>query len=211
MCKIAILERFLLFGIGIESILHEANKCEVIMQAESIDELIKKLRDGNPDVIVIDILHGDNSGVKALRKIRRTYPDIPVLLIVSQNYSDCFEEYIRLGAKGFVFNHSTADELIDAIKKLENGEEYFSKRVWDIFRTNIRARKYKKQNDQHITDREMDVLKLFSCGLSYKEIGAKLNISARTVETHKRNILAKLKINSTADMVRYAFRNHILT
>jgi len=210
MCKIAIIEKFTLFGMGIESILHEKETFGIIVQAKNIDELIKKTKDKIPDVIIFDILHGENSGVKVLRKIRRKYPEVPVLLIVSQSYSDCFEEYIRLGAKGFVFNNSEGKELSDAIKKLKQGEEYFTKRVWDIFKDSIRARKYKKKEEQHLTDREEDVLKLFSQGMTYKEIGVNLNISPRTVETHKRNILSKLKISSTADMVRYALRNHIL-
>jgi len=210
MCKIAILERFSLFATGITSILHEEDEYDIIVNAESVNELIRILNNDVPHIIIFDILHSDNSGVKVIRKIRRTYPDVPLLLIVSQHYSDCFEEYIRLGVKGFIFNNAGKEELVDAINKLKNGEEYFTKRVWDIFKASIRARKYKKKEEEHLTDREMDVLKLFSQGMTYKEIGVNLSISPRTVETHKRNILSKLKINSTADMVRYAFRNHIL-
>lgn len=210
MCKIAILEQFTLLGAGIASILSDDKQCDVAIVARTKEELIRQLGKSIPDVIIIDVIHGDNSGVKSVKRIRRAFPNTPLLLIVSANYADCFEEYIRLGVKGFVFNNSDARELVKAIKKLKEGEDYFNSKVWKIFKSSIQSRKHKVQ-DQRLTDREVSVLKLFSSGMTYKEIGSELNISPRTVETHKRNILAKLKINTTADMVKYAYRHHILT
>ncbi len=211
MCKVAILDKFTLFASGIESILKDTNGWDEIVLAVDPDDLYKKLKNVKPDVIIADIIHGDNSGMKALKKLKRIYPKVPVLLILSQQYSESFEEYIRLGVKGFVFNDATGKDLVEAIKTLKNGGEFFRRKVWDMFKSSIQKRKYSKKKEQTLTDREVTVLKLFSNGLTYKEIGTRLNISPRTVETHKRNILSKLKINSTADMVRYAFRHHILT
>ncbi len=211
MCKIAILDKFTLFASAIRAVLRESNGCDVIVQAVDCNDLFKQLKNVKPDVIVVDVIHGDNSGMRNIKKVRRTYPKVPVLLILSENYSDCFEEYLRLGVKGFVFCDATGNDLIEAIKKLKDGGEFFRKKVWEMFKTSIQKRKYSKKKDQVLTDREVAVLKLFSSGLTYKEIGKSLNISPRTVETHKRNILAKLKINSTADMVRYAFHNRILS
>ncbi|MCY1719286.1 response regulator transcription factor [Prolixibacteraceae bacterium Z1-6] len=210
MCNIAILEGFSLYSSGLKSILQNTHDFDVIAEAVSASDLCSKIGDRLPHVVIIDIIHGDNSGIKPIRKIRRRFPKVPVLLIVSPHYSDCFEEYIRLGVKGFIFNNSDGTDFIKAIKKLKNGEEYFEKTVWNIFKTSIQSRKYTTKTTHKLTDREVSVLKLFSRGLTYKEIGASLNISPRTVETHKRNILSKLKINSTADMVKYAYRNHII-
>jgi len=210
MCKIAILERFTLLGAGIASMLGGEKQCEVLVIAQTKEELIRRLGKAVPDVIIIDVIHGENSSVKPIKRIRRAFPSTPLLLIVSANYADCFEEYIRMGVKGFVFNTSDAKDFLKAIRKLRDGEEYFNHKVWNIFKSSIQSRKHKVQ-DQKLTDREVSVLKLFSSGMTYKEIGSELNISPRTVETHKRNILAKLKINTTADMVKYAYRNNILT
>ena len=211
MCKIAILERYALLGSGIRSILINEVECEVIAQAKTSTELIASLGNNLPDVIIIDIMSTDNSGIKPLRKIRRVFPKIPVLLIVSSHYADCFEEYIRLGAKGFIFNTSNGEELVTAVKKLKNGKEYFTNRVWKVFKDSIQLGNKHRNNTQKLTDREVSVIRLFSSGLTYKEIGAQLNISPRTVETHKRNILSKLKMHSTAEMVKYAIRNNLLT
>lgn len=211
MCKIAIIERFTLLCSGIKSILLTEEQCKVIVQKKSASELIAALGNEFPDVIIIDIVSTDNSGLKPLRKIRRKYPKIPVLLILSEHYADCFEEYIRLGVKGFLFNTSDGDELVKAIRKLRNGQEYFPSIVWKIFKDSIQTGKQYRKTDQKLTEREISVIKLFSNGLTYKEIGARLNISARTVESHKRNILSKLKIQTTAEMVKYAYRNNLLT
>jgi len=211
MCNIAILERFALLGSGIKAILKSKVECVVVAQSKTSTELLASLRDLMPDVIVIDIMSTDNSGMKPLRKIRRALPKVPVLLIVSSHYADCFEEYIRLGVKGFIFNTSNGEELVAAIKKLKNGKEYFPNKVWKVFKDSIQLGKQQKNTVQKLTDREVTVIKAFSNGLTYKEIGAQLNISPRTVETHKRNILAKLKMHSTADMVKYAYRNNLLT
>lgn len=210
MCKVAILDKFTLFSSGIQSILTNVKDIDMLVKAETYNDLVKRLKNVNPDVIIIDVIHGDNSGMRSIKKIRRAYPKTPVLLILSQNYSDCFEEYIRLGVKGFIFNDANGKDLIEAIKKLKNGGEFFRKKVWDIFKTSIQKRKYGKKKAHKLTDREVAVLKLFANGLTYKEIGERLRISPRTVETHKRNILSKLKINTTADMVRYGFHHHII-
>lgn len=211
MYRIAIIEDLELMGSGIKSILSKETNFDLIVQARSIDELLLKLGNEQPQIIIFDIIHGENSGIKVLKKIRRNFARVPALLIVNQYYSDCFEEYIRLGAKGFIFDRSDGDELLRAIKKLKNGEEYFTQEVWNIFKASIRARKYKSNKEHDLTNREAAVLKLFSKGMSYKEIGTTLNISPRTVESHKRNILSKLKINTTADMIRYAYRKQILS
>ncbi|WP_167614503.1 LuxR C-terminal-related transcriptional regulator [Maribellus sediminis] len=210
MCRIAILEKYALFAYGIQSLLKDSNGFDIIIHAADCDHLFKQIKDDKPDVIILDVIHGDNSGMRSLKKIRRTYPKIPVLLILSQYYSDCFEEYIRLGVKGFVFNDASGKDLVGAIKALKDGGEFFSEKVWEIFKASIQNGKSQTRKEQKLSDREVIVLKLFSKGLTYKEIGTRLNISARTVESHKRNILAKLKIDSTAAMVRYAYRNHML-
>ncbi|WP_167617821.1 response regulator transcription factor [Maribellus sediminis] len=211
MCKIAILERYALLSSGIRSILQVRKECELIVQAKSVHELVNSLNGSIPDVIIFNVISAENSGMKPLKNLRRKFPKVPVLLIVSEHYVDCFEEYIRMGVKGLLFNTSDGEDLVDAIKKLKQGKEYFPVKVWKVFKESIQSHKPLKVRDKTLTDREVSIVKLFSNGLTYKEIGAQLNISPRTVETHKRNILTKLKIHTTADMVKYAYRNNILT
>lgn len=213
MCKIALLENYSLFNSGIKPILSEINHFEIIAEAKTIDKFLIQLDKNRPDVIIFDVIHCQNEGLKQLKKIKRSFSKIPVLLIVSEEYTYCFEEYIELGVRGFVFHDSSQEVLIKAIKKIKNGEDYFRKNVWLLLKDFIRSHKSDKSVQKKksvLTKREVSVMKLFCNGLTYKEIGSNLNISPRTVETHKKNIQTKLKVNSTVEMVKFAFNNHIV-
>ncbi|NQU34053.1 MAG: response regulator transcription factor [Bacteroidetes bacterium] len=213
MCQIIILENYSLFSAGIKAILSEINEFEIIGEAKIEDNFLRQFREIKPDVIIVDIIHCENEGIKPIKKIKKYFSKIPILLIVSEDYANYFEEYIALGIKGFVFRDASPGILVKAIKKLKNGEDYFRKDVWIVLKDFIRSRKshkFKKAEKSLLTNREIAVLKLFSKGQTYKEIGVDLNISPRTVESHKKNILTKLEIRSTAEMVRYAFNNQIL-
>ena len=213
MCKIALLENYSLFSSGIKPVLNEINHFEIIAESKTIDKFLIQLDKNRPDVIIFDIIHCQDEGLKQLRKIKRSYSKIPVLLIVNEDYTYCFEEYIEQGVRGFVFHDSSPEILIKAIKKLKNGEDHFRKNVWLSLTDFIRSHKAGKSSQKKksvLTKREESVVKLFCNGLTYKEIGSNLNISPRTVETHKKNIQTKLKVNSTAEMVKFAFNNHIV-
>ncbi|MCK5853331.1 response regulator transcription factor [bacterium] len=212
MCKIAILENYALFSSGIKAILIETDGFEIVGEAKSTEELLFLLGETTPDVIIIDILHFDNEGIRPLKKIKRNFPHVPILLIIGQNYAYCFEDYLSIGVKGFIFKDACAAELTKAVKKLSKGEEHFRKSVWEILKKAIQSHKSCKKtrkNGTKLTDREISVLKLFCQGLTFKEIGLKLYISPRTVEAHKKNILSKINVRTTAEMVKFAIRHRI--
>jgi len=211
--KVVIFESYPLFSSGIKTVLNASNSIRVTGEASNIDALLHLLQKTNPNAIVFDILHCINAGLKPLRKIARKFPHIPILLIVGEEYADCFESYFQLGVKGFVFKEDTSAEFTQAIKEVCSGRDHFRNQVRTFFKESLKKNRRDKttnQTDQSLTDREISVLKLFCRGLTYKEIGHNLCISPRTVETHKQNILTKLKVKSTVDMVKYAFHHRIL-
>lgn len=212
MCKIAILDNFPLFTSGLKSILYEVNYFEIIAEAEKHGELIKLIGNSKPDILIFDILHSHNAGLKSLRILNRKFPNVPVLLIVSEEFSDYFSEYAQFGGKGFIFKEDRGTDLIEAVKTLCRGEIYFPAESRKRYR--LAAYKLDKPSINKIhdlTNREITILKLFCRGLTYREIGEKLFISHRTVETHKKNILRKIKAGSKAEMIRYAYHNQIVT
>ncbi|MCK5538925.1 MAG: response regulator transcription factor [Bacteroidales bacterium] len=213
MCKIALLENYSLFSSGIKPVLAEISYFEIIEEAKTVDKFLFQLDKNRPDIIVFDIIHCPDDGVNALKKIKKRLSKIPILLIVSKDYTYCFEEYIEQGVRGFIFRDARPAELVKAINKLQNGEDYFRKNVWLLLTDFIRyhkADKSVKKNKSILTNRELSVVKLFCKGLTYKEIGSDLHISPRTVESHKKNIQTKLNVKSTAEMVKFAFNNNII-
>ena len=212
MCKIAIIESYALFSSGIKKILNEIDDFDVVIDIENSESLQQYHNDISPNVIVFDILNYSDGGIKSIKNVRRLYPRTPLLLIVSENDGSYFEEYIHLGVKGLLLNSAGSDELIQAIHNLEDGEDYFNLDIWNIIKDNLRAgntstRSSKPKNI--LSDRETDVARLFCEGLSYKEIGKRLNISPRTVESHRNNILAKLELDSLTDLIKYSLTNNL--
>lgn len=212
MCKIAIIESYALFSSGIKKILNEIDDFDVVIDIENSESLHKYQNDISPNVIVFDILNYSDGGIKSIKNVRRLYPQTPLLLIVSEDDGSNFEEYIHLGVKGLLLNSAGSDELIQAIHKLEDGEDYFNLDIWNIIKDNLRAgnSSIRSSKPKHIlSERETDVARLFCEGLSYKEIGKRLNISPRTVESHRNNILTKLELDSLTDLIKYSLTNSL--
>ncbi|MDX8339537.1 response regulator transcription factor [Draconibacterium sp. IB214405] len=211
MCYIAILENYSLFCSGIKSVLEDTGECDIVFESKTISDFLNKLKANKPDIIIIDIIHCLDEGISTIKKIRRKTSRTPILLVVSTDYSDFFEEYISLGVNGFVFNDSEAENLSHAIKSLKNGEDHFPPRVWQLLKRYLQTKKINAtyEDKKILTNRELTILKLFCKGYTYKEIGAKLNISPRTVESHKKNIQTKISVRSTAEMVEFAYQNNL--
>ena len=208
--NVAILEYSNLIRSCIKSVINSSVGLDLVVEAKNADELFEKMTSVHADVLIVDVLRIENSGLKVLRKIHRTHPQLPVLLITSRDYSDCFKDYLSLGVSGFIYEDASSMELLNAAKQLCNGKKYFSNGISSDFGSWIPSSSRDLPEAPKLTDREVTVLKLICRGLSYKEIGDQLYISPRTVETHKRNIQTKLNVKSTAEMVKYAFHNNIL-
>lgn len=212
MCKIAIVDRFPLYSSGLKSILAEEEDFHIVAEAENEEELRRKLTDTLPDVIVIDILHCTNAGIHLLKRIKKYFPETPLLLITSEEFKDCFGDYLSFGVKGFVYNNDTEEDLIASVKKLANGEEHYRRKIWQILNKKIRSGepiRYNERKKHILTPREISVLKLLCEGNTFKEVGAQLFISPRTVETHKKNIMQKMEVNSLAAMIKYAVHHRL--
>ncbi|KJF41714.1 hypothetical protein LH29_24245 [Draconibacterium sediminis] len=211
MCYIAILENYSLFCSGIRSVIEESGDFKIVFEAKTINDFMNKMKVEKPEVIIIDIIHCLDDGISIIKKIRRKTLRTPILLILSTDYSDYFEEYISLGVNGFVFNDAGSDALIDALKAMTKGEDHFPPRVWQLLKKYLRTKKVSAtyEDKRILTNRELTILKLFCKGYTYKEIGVKLNISPRTVETHKKNIQTKISVRSTAEMIEFAYQNNL--
>lgn len=207
MCKIAILEKYPLFSSGIKLMLAGVEDFSIIAVASDMNELELKLAEQRPEVLVVDALHCHNAGIHVLKTIKQHFPDLPVLLITSEDYLDCFRDYFDLGVKGIVYYNDSEADLINSIKELNRGQVHLRKNALKIFqkrRKNGEPVRYAQERKHILTRRELSVLRLLCKGLTFKEIGKKLFISPRTVETHKKNIMAKMEVHSTAAMIKYA-------
>ncbi|HLT25013.1 MAG TPA: response regulator transcription factor [Ignavibacteria bacterium] len=211
--KVLIADDHKMFRQGVMNILNDTGEVEVT-EAESGDELIEKLKTEKPDVILMDINMPGINGIEATKLVKKKYPAIKVMAVSTSDEENYIIEMLKAGAMGYVLKSTGVDELLEAIKVVSRGDSYFCKEASNVILFQLdkikKSRTQKQETDVPLTDREIEVLKLIAEGLTNKEIGERLFISTRTVDTHRRNLHQKLNIKNAAGLVNYAIKNKLL-
>jgi DNA-binding NarL/FixJ family response regulator len=201
-----------MFRAGISNLLRTEEGFEIIGGASNGEEAVQMAFDLQPDVVLMDIHLPKLDGISATQKITEAFPSIKILALTSSEEENFVVGMIRSGAKGYILKDAPIDELVLAIKTLAKGSSYFAKEISaTIFSLLDRAEVVptfkQKAKRLEITGRELEVLQCIAEELSNKEIAAKLFISPRTVETHRRNLIQKLRVKNTAGLVRFYINN----
>ncbi len=176
-------------------------------------ELLSGLKKHQPNVLLLDIALPGLTGIELCKIITDTYPTISTLMLSAKTDEYSVTESIKSGAKGYLLKNATKDEIEKAIKWVNNGKMYFGESISEtIFKGYVKGLTVNNIRSQSsaLTNRETEIVKLFSDGLLYKEIAYKLGISIKTVEAHKAKIMKKIEAKSTADLVKYAIREGIV-
>jgi len=173
---------------------------ELVGEAENGKELLEIVAKTQPDLVLTDIKMPLLTGLDALKEIKEKNPEIKVVILTMHEESEYIKRAISSGADGYLSKNIEQQELERAIKTVFNGAKYFSASVNAILLTQLSEQHAIEQTD--ISPRENEVLQLVAQGLSTKQIAAQLDISNRTVETHRINLLKKLKANNTAELIK---------
>ena len=200
---------------GIKALLSEDSEIIITGEAASGDECIELVKKLMPDVILMDINLPDTTGIELTKKLIEMYSECSIIILSMHMGSEFITNSIEAGAKGYLPKTTSQDELINAIKTVYQGNEYYNNEVSEILlQTYINktknASKVKEEQNIQLTKREQEILVLFARGLSNKEIATELFISVRTVESHKNNIMQKLDVKSTVDLVKYAIKQKLI-
>lgn len=166
------------------------------------------LRQQVVDVLLLDIVMPNESGIQLLHFLRKNYPDLPVLMLSSITSAEIVQEAIQIGAKGFLSKSTDEEDIIEAVETVFRGAPYYGK---DIARILYDVSLSKSLKPEILTPREQEIVSLCSEGKTCCQIADKLHISVRTVETHKTAIFRKLGIRNSVELVRYAFSHGIIT
>ncbi len=211
--KIILVDDHRLFLDGIKSLLSEVDFIDIIGEASSGNELLTFLPNQKPDLIMMDISMKGLSGIEASKQITDLYPDIKIMILSMHTNEEFVINAIKAGVKGYLSKDTSKEELLGAIKIIHEGGECYSKLISDNFLKSYVKKIKTEQNlmeSKTLTQREIEILKLAVVGFSNKEIADKLFISTKTVDSHKNNIMQKLKLKNTAEMVLYAVKNKII-
>jgi len=206
--KVLVVDDHAVVRAGLISIISTEPTIKVVGEAEDGVEAVEKAVALNPDVVMMDVNMPRASGLEALVAMRQKLPEIKVLFItVSDREEDLFSA-IRFGAQGYILKNASVDQVIEAVKKTAEGEAMLSPNL----ATRLIQEFRKKQNeDDVLSDREREVLKLVGEGKTNTEIASTLFIGETTVRTHLQRLLYKLHLKNRAEAIAYANRHNIST
>lgn len=195
---------------GLKSLISSEENIELVGEASNGKEAIDLLNLINVDVVILDINMPVLNGIEAMKRIKSEFPEVKVIILSMHNESSLIKSLIEMGADGYLLKNCDQDELIEAVNKVASGQKYFSSEVTISLLNKTGGMKSSVKMDPVIaslTEREIEILKLITQGLTNKEIGDQLFISHRTVDTHRTNLMKKLEVNNIAGLIRFAIKN----
>ncbi len=194
---------------GVRSALSGQRNIEVVGEASSGKEGLRKAKELAPDIVLMDIGLPSMTGIEATKRLREVLPQVKVLAFTMHDNKEYILEVIRQGAKGYILKNTSTDELVRGIEAVHRGDTFFSTRVSKVLLDQYVAHVAKGKIREDLSSREKEILALIASGLSSKEIAARLNVSPRTIETHREKIMNKLNIHTAVGLARYAISKGI--
>lgn len=207
--SILIIDDHPLFREGLKSIISRDDRFEVIGEAGNGREGLKMAKKLKPDIVVVDISLPDTSGIQLTRDIRNLLSETRIIIVSMHSKIDYIAEAFQAGATGYVVKESASDRLLQGLESVVQGEYFLDSSVShqvveNLLKFPIRDARITDVDYASLTPREQEVMRLLAEGFSAKEIAEKLYISPKTVENHRSNIMNKLGLHSTMELIRYA-------
>jgi DNA-binding NarL/FixJ family response regulator len=200
---------------GVQAMLEGTEDIEVIGSVASGEEAVNEVRHTKPDVILMDIMMGGMTGIEATRWIKEGDPSIKIVMLTMEISKEYVSASIKSGVDGYLPKDVDKEALLQAIRTVHQGGRFFNdaimKLVFEDFYTHEKFKSPLKKLPNELTKREYEILGLVASGKTNRELAESLFISIKTVETHKTNILEKLGLRNTTDLVKYAIKNKIIS
>ena len=202
---------------GLKLLLENEQDICVIGEAENGQEAINICRDNNPDILLLDLQMPKMDGLETLTEVKKILPQLKVLILTMHEDEEILIEAMRNNANGYILKKAPEDQLLQAIRSISLGEVFldgvntkaFIRAVFEE-RSSHSEQKGRAASGKKLSQRENEVLKLVAQGFTDKEIADNLNISIKTVESHKHRIKEKLGLKRLAELIRYAIENNLL-
>lgn len=200
---------------GLCALLQSHEGWEICGDAKDGREAVEKAKQLNPDIVILDVGMPNLNGLAATRQLLQQNPQQKVIVLTITDSDQVIREALDAGARGFVLKSDAARDLVSAVEALQRNRMFFTPRVNDMVLAGFLDKGYNGSKNEAprlptLTPREREVIQLLAEGKSSKEVASFLNLSTKTAETHRSNIMRKLDIHSIRDLVVYAVKNDII-
>ena len=199
MINIIIADDHRIFIDGVKSLLDSQPDMKVVAIALNGNELLQVMKSTKADVILMDINMPELNGINATALIKKQYPETKVLVLSMYKTKEFSTALLHAGASGYLLKNTGLNELVNAIKMVHEG-----KKLLDDQLASVKEKPRDESEKYTLSKRETEIIKLLAQGLTAPEIGEKIFISHYTVETHRKNLLNKLQLKNTAELIKYA-------
>lgn len=200
---------------GIKDILRSHSRYNIIGSAYNGEEAIEKALQLKPDIIFMDISMPKLSGIEAIKVITKEFPGSKILALTQHDENEYVVQILKAGGSGYLLKNSRKEEFLSAIETVLLGKRYLSDQLSEQMLNSVldqvSGEKNPEQEEVHLTRREIEIIQQIADDKSNQEIADELHLSVRTVETHRRNLMQKLKINSVVALLKYATQHNIIS
>jgi two-component system invasion response regulator UvrY len=209
MIKIIIADDHSIVRAGLKKILKEESDIEVLGEVSNYHEVLSILKTISPDILLLDISMPGRNGLDILKEIKAIYKNIKVLILSMHPEERFAVRTIKSGAYGYVSKESAAEELVNAIRRVYNGNKYISSTLAEKLANSVDNESVKAMYE-NLSDREFQVLCMIASGKTIKEIADELSLSPATIASFRGRILVKLQLKSNVELTSYALRNQLI-
>jgi two-component system response regulator NreC len=198
---------------GLRSLLEKAGRFECVAEADDGNQAVKLARELRPDIVIMDIAMPNLNGIEATRQIKAELPEVEVVILSMHATRNYVSQVLQAGASAYLLKDSAFDDLSTALLAISRGGMYLSPAIAKTAAlANLReGSPGGGKPSEHLTKRELQVLQLIAEGRSTKDIATRLQLSVKTVETHRKQIMDKLEIRSVAGLTKYCIREGLTT
>lgn len=211
--RVLITDDHAMFRQGVRTLLAAEPDLEIAGEARDAAEAVNLSRQNHPDVVLMDIGMTGMSSFEATRVIRKERPETRVVFLSMYDDDEYLAECVSIGASGYILKESPAEQLLTAIREVHRGGSYLSPRLLTRLVDDLRTQGHEPVRQPRfgtLTKREREILKMLAEGQSVKEIATAFELSVKTVEAHKFNLMRKLDIHNKAQLVQYAIQKKII-
>lgn len=201
---------------GISALINTEERIEFVGYSLTGKEVVKWFKENRADVLILDINMPELDGIGVLKTFKNRNVKQKTIILSGLSDPKIVQEMVALGADGFIEKGEASEHIIEAIKAVHRGEKYYSEDIksslFDLYINESKTEEAIKSsaNSEPLTEREIEVLKLITQELSTSQIGEKLGLTTKTIETHRRNLYKKLKVKNVVGLAIYAVKNNIV-